>query len=370
MKTLLHHVCRKTDTVSDGMLPSTICTIVLVVALGSMFQYRLAAQVLDFSTIEESTVGDVDGNNYKTLKIGSYWWMAENLRTKHYNDGSSIMEFTGFIDAADPENDWSYWAGAGRWGYPNMDPVNAGIYGLLYSWPVGMNTANGGACPSGWTMPDTAAWFNLARAIAGESNIVYENIETPTPTGGTETTYQAIAATNAARYLKSDNGVLWPLAPALATKCNQTGMDIKPSGTLSTSVALFGTGAYFWTTNYVHADGSGQGRRYITFAHDTHQMGTSRNHQANLFCIRCVKEAGTSTSVAAPTLKPGVWVDRQAHTLVTKGLAGAYKVISLDGKVRLTGILEAQAACIPLDGLSSGIYIFQAGANVAKFIIQ
>lgn len=38
------------------------------------------------------TVRDIDGNRYRTLKINGMRWMAENLRTTHYADGSPIVQ--------------------------------------------------------------------------------------------------------------------------------------------------------------------------------------------------------------------------------------------------------------------------------------
>ena len=37
-----------------------------------------------------ASVTDVDGNVYSTVLIGGQCWMAENLRTEHYRDGTAI----------------------------------------------------------------------------------------------------------------------------------------------------------------------------------------------------------------------------------------------------------------------------------------
>ena len=40
--------------------------------------------------VETNVVKDVEGNSYRILKIGNQFWLAENLKTFKYNDGTLI----------------------------------------------------------------------------------------------------------------------------------------------------------------------------------------------------------------------------------------------------------------------------------------
>jgi hypothetical protein len=46
------------------------------------------------SDVTYGSVLDIDDNCYKTIQIGDQIWMAENLRTSRYNDGTSIPNVT------------------------------------------------------------------------------------------------------------------------------------------------------------------------------------------------------------------------------------------------------------------------------------
>ena len=76
-----------------------------------------------------------DGKTYKTVKIGTQTWMAENLAYKPISG--------------------NYWA------YDN-NSSNVSKYGYLYDWKTAKNV-----CPSGWHLPSDAEWTQLIEYLGG-----------------------------------------------------------------------------------------------------------------------------------------------------------------------------------------------------------
>ena len=98
----------------------------------------------------QTTIHDIDGNIYRTVLIGNIEWMAENLRTTKYKDGTSIPNI---VDA----KEWLSLK-TGAYCFYNNDSSNALGFGALYNW-YAVNTGN--LCPDGWRVPSDDDWKYL-----------------------------------------------------------------------------------------------------------------------------------------------------------------------------------------------------------------
>lgn len=107
-------------------------------------------------------IQDGDGNEYNTTKIGDQHWMAENLRTTTYNDGTPIP-------LVEDANAWSILTTPG-YTWNNNDSIQyADPYGALYNYYVISENNILNACPVDWHVPTDAEWTILSDYLGGIS---------------------------------------------------------------------------------------------------------------------------------------------------------------------------------------------------------
>jgi uncharacterized protein (TIGR02145 family) len=196
------------------------------------------------------TVTDIDGYVYKTVKIGSQIWMAENLRVRRYRNGDSIPNVT---DAAT-------WAGLTSDAYCdyNNDSDYVALYGRLYNWYAVTDARN--IAPEGWHVATDSEWVALMTFLGGN-----------TVTGGK---------------LKESGYTHW-LTPNIGAT-NSSGFTALPGGARY-SGGNFGNVGYdanYWTsTEFDEEKGWGRGLSNYSAAmytwYDVKVMGLA---------IRCVKD--------------------------------------------------------------------------------
>jgi uncharacterized protein (TIGR02145 family) len=174
---------------------------------------------------------DIDGNVYKTVTIGTQVWMAENLKTTKYNDGTAIPLVTNFDTWSASTIDAYCWY--------NNDSTNKEVYGALYNWYT-VNTKK--LCPTGWHVPADAEWTTMANYLEGE------NVTDSKLTGGK---------------LKEKGTTHWKSPNTGAT--NESGFTALPGGYRSyngsfnfieisgywwSSTEYSATNVYFWSIRY------------------------------------------------------------------------------------------------------------------------
>jgi uncharacterized protein (TIGR02145 family) len=115
-----------------------------------------------FTTYNSDAISDIEGNFYNKVTIDNQEWLAGNLRTKTYNNGTPIA--TGHSN-----NEWESLSTGAYAVYPHsqIDGLSTEaevleVYGALYNW-YAVNTGN--LCPTGWRVPGDEDWTQLIQYI-------------------------------------------------------------------------------------------------------------------------------------------------------------------------------------------------------------
>jgi len=106
------------------------------------------------------TVTDIDGNVYQTIKIGTQWWMKEDLKVTHYRNGDTIPYIT----------DQQVWRNLTTGAYcDHIDDAGwVDTYGHLYNWYA--MTDSGHLAPAGWHVPTDGEWGTLINYLTPGPN--------------------------------------------------------------------------------------------------------------------------------------------------------------------------------------------------------
>ena len=154
-------------------LPKFIITITIILLLGTLFgavsYYLMGDNKTEIQQVDkeklsddkipnnsedfscgDSTITDVDGNIYNTVKIGEQCWMKENLKVTKNPEGEKITRYCYDDDESICETD-----------------------GGLYDWNTAMNgsTEEGtqGICSDGWHIPKDLEWHILENYLTDKN---------------------------------------------------------------------------------------------------------------------------------------------------------------------------------------------------------
>ena len=175
-----------------------------------------------------------DSLTYKTIKLGTHTWMAENL---------------------------AYKASSGCWAYDNNQD-NVITYGYLYNWETAKNV-----CPSGWHLPTDEEWNTLEKHLGMRSSKAKE--------------YGIRISGTVGKKLKSTSGWL-----DNGNGVNSSGFTALPGGCLGYAKDFNGLGynAMFWSAS--ERDTSNAWGRMLNSIFDGTCRGST--HKSHGYSVRCL----------------------------------------------------------------------------------
>ena len=252
-------------------------------------QYPSTAHVI------RKAVTDIDGNIYDAVQIGDQVWMAENLRTTRYADGTEIP--------LSPDFNWSivnpYRSAPGSNQSNEENMGNVARWGYLYNWAAAMHKRDiydspsgiQGICPDGWHVPSVTEWDNLYSYLRTQPEYISGN-----------------DSFNVAKSLSATWG--WRTSIDDTTDCdtntpgnnpsanNATGFSALPAGYAGyAGFGGFGTVAVFWTTGWTKdfwktgSETSKDMDKDVFFIrYNDAMLGRNRALRESNYSVRCVRD--------------------------------------------------------------------------------
>jgi uncharacterized protein (TIGR02145 family) len=208
---------------------------------------------------DSNTVKDIDGNIYRTVDIGQYTWMAENLKTTTYNNGTGIPN-------VQVQSEWIRLSSGACSPYKN-DISYIGTYGLLYNWHA-VNTGN--LCPAGWRVPTDDEWKELEG-----------NADTKHGIGDTIWNKPGLRGFDAGQRLRAVSG--W--RPGVSGT-DDLGFSALPGGEHLTRFYAGGSSGFWWSSS----EASEKSAWYRSLIYSFGEVARDTHPKRMGFSVRCIRD--------------------------------------------------------------------------------
>jgi uncharacterized protein (TIGR02145 family) len=207
---------------------------------------------------------DADGNNYTVVTIGNQTWMAENLRTTRYNDGTAIpLVIKAWGSTVTPGYCW----------YNDDAATYKNLYGALYNW---YTISTGKLAPAGWHVASIDEWGTL------ENYLIANGYNYDGSTSGNYYAKSLAATTNWVDYIGTGT-----IGNDLSRN-NRTGFSALPGGYhYNDGFYLAGSSGYWWSSTEVDTDNA-LGRHLNSGSNNLHRDPYRKSGEG--FSVRCVRD--------------------------------------------------------------------------------
>jgi uncharacterized protein (TIGR02145 family) len=196
-----------------------------------------------------NAIQDYDNNWYDAVVLGDQVWLAQNLRTTHYADGTPI-----------PAGGNNTSSTIGYYYDNSLSNIPLEKRGYLYNWKAVMHNSSAsnanpsgvqGIAPNGWHVPSVQEYDELFSYIGKQNRYIYSDNSSYVAKSLASTSYWS---TN------SSSGTVGNEQ----SKNNTTLFNAYPSGRYNSAFELTFTDAIFITTS-VHTNGNPKGK-YIKYS--------------------------------------------------------------------------------------------------------
>ena len=274
---------------------------------------------------QTDSISDMEGNFYKTVAIGTQWWMAENLKVSQFANGDQIPHLTDATEWANTRE--------GAYCYYGNRTSFAESYGNLYNWYIAEDER--GVCPAGWHVASDEDWITMEMHLGMSA----EEAERMTAWRGTDEGNklkdESFGGNNSSGFT------------ALATGYRD------PEGIYK----AIGTDNDYWTSTPYDNKGSIEG---VLHGLLNTQSSTVRNfHVPGYgFCIRCVRDEAVQVENPITLPRSKVYPNPAGGQLFVSNADGTHLTIrNLAGQTVLTESVTSPDYQVDMSNLSEGTYL-------------